>query len=129
MHIDHIAIWSRDIERLRLFYETYFHAESGSRYENPRKQFSSYFLTFSNGARLELMQTTGIGERNAPQLYPVAGWAHLAFSLGSKQAVDELTRRLEADGYRIAGAPRTTGDGYYESVALDPDGNRIELIG
>jgi len=124
MRIEHIALWTRDIERLRAFYERYFRATAGARYENPRKQFQSYFLSFAQGARIELMQSPHVGGDEQEQRL---GYAHLALSLGSEAAVDALTARLRGDGYAVLDGPRRTGDGYYESVVLDPDGNRIEL--
>ncbi len=127
MYIEHIAIWTHDLERLRQFYETYFEAQSNAKYVNPRKQFESYFLTFANGARLELMQMPTVPPSKNDREQQFTGYIHLAFSVGSREAVDALTARLRDDGYRILDGPRTTGDGYYESVALDPDGNRIEL--
>ena len=126
MRIEHLALWSRDIERLRQFYERYFDAESNSKYTNRNSQFQSYFLAFSSGARLELMQRPGVVSSSAPGEESL-GYAHLAISVGSKEAVANLTRRLEADGYERLSGPRTTGDGYYESVILDPEGNRIEI--
>lgn len=125
MRIEHIAIWVKDLEAMRAFYTQYFGAEAGPMYHNPRKQFHSYFLSFSSGARLELMHRPDIspaspsGER--------LGITHLAMSVGSKEQVDALTRQLHAAGFRVVGVPRTTGDGYYESVVLDPEGNRIEI--
>jgi len=125
MRIEHVAIWTRDLERLREFYESYFGATAGSRYENPRKQFLSYFLTFDGGARLELMQSPTVAEGNMQELK--SGLAHVAVAIGSEQAVDVLTIKLREDGYAVLDGPRRTGDGYYESVVLDPDGNRIEI--
>lgn len=124
MRIEHIALWTHDLERSREFYTTYFDATANEKYTNTRKQFQSYFLTFASGARLELMQRPDIGP---PVSQEISGWAHIAISLESEAAVNALTERLRADGYTIAGEPRTTGDGYYESVILDPDGNRVEL--
>lgn len=126
MKIEHIALWSTDIDRLRHFYKAYFGAEAGPRYSNPKTHFQSYFLTFAGGPRLELMQRPDVltaAETDAEAL----GYAHLAISVGSEEAVDLLTRKLRDDGYRRLSGPRRTGDGYYESVVLDPDGNRIEI--
>ena len=113
MHIEHVALWVTDIEKIKNFYCTYFQAVPSEKYINNQKRFSSYFLSFGNGARIEIM--------NKPALTPAAavpsyGWAHLAVSAGSKENVDKLTERLRNDGYIIIGNPRTTGDGYYESV-------------
>ncbi len=127
MRIEHVAIWTHDLERLRQFYETYFGGTANAKYVNPRKQFESYFLTFADGARLELMQMPSVPQSKNDVEQQFTGYIHLAFSIGSREAVDALTDRLRTDGYRILDGPRTTGDGYYESVVLDPDSNRIEI--
>lgn len=125
MHIEHIAIWTHDLERLRQFYETYFGAQAGANYVNASKGFASYFLTFpGGGARLELMTKEGLGDAAA---IPSAGYAHFALSTGSVTAVNDLTARLRTQGIPVVDGPRWTGDGYYESVILDPDGNRVEI--
>jgi lactoylglutathione lyase len=126
MRIEHVAIWTRDLARLKAFYETYFGASAGARYENPRKRFESYFLSFGTGARLELMCRPDLGQAPAAEVPPV-GYAHLALSVGSREAVDAMAERLRRDGHPVVDGPRQTGDGYYECVALDPDGNRIEV--
>lgn len=125
MHIEHIAIWTCQLEIQKSFYEIYFFAHAGTKYTNPKTHFESYFLTFTTGARLELMQTPDIN--TAQSTTRMVGYAHLSFSVGSKEQVDRLTKWLEADGYRIVGQPRITGDGYYESIILDPDGNQVEI--
>ena len=127
MRIEHIAIWTHHLERLRQFYVTYFDGQANAKYVNPRKQFESYFLTFADGARLELMQMPAVPPSKNDVEQQFTGYIHLAFSAGSREAVDALTERLERDGYRLLDGPRTTGDGYYESSVLDPDGNRIEI--
>jgi lactoylglutathione lyase len=127
MKIEHIAVWSRDIERLKAFYEKYFNAASSSKYINPNKSYSSYFMTISSGARLELMQMPSIPESLDSKEMQFTGYIHIAISTGSRERVDQLTARLKADGYKIMDGPRHTGDRYYESVVLDPDGNRIEI--
>ncbi len=127
MRIEHIAIWTHNLEQLRQFYETYFGGTSNAKYINPRKQFESYFLTFADGARLELMQMPAVPMSKNDVEQQFTGYVHIAFSTGSHEAVDALTERLVRDGYRLLDGPRTTGDGYYESVVLDPDGNRIEI--
>ena len=127
MNIEHVALWTADIEQLKTFYERYFFATSNNKYTNSQKGFSSYFLSFDSGARLEIMQQEGISSRPGDETKQRLGYAHLAMALGSRGSVDVLTKKLKADGYRILDGPRTTGDGYYESVVLDPAGNRIEL--
>lgn len=125
MHLHHIAVWTQRLEELRDFYVRYFDGRSGGKYVNPAKGFESYFVSFGDGCRLELMRRTDIHERRtAPQI----GLCHMAFACGSRDEVVALTERLRADGYRIAGEPRTTGDGCFESVAEDPDGNKVELV-
>jgi lactoylglutathione lyase len=127
MKIEHIAIWVSDLEKVRSFYELYFNATSGEKYINLIKNFESYFLTFQGGSRLELMQMPGI-PKSANDVYKqFTGLIHFAISTGNKESVDRLTEQLRSDGYEIADEPRITGDGYYESVVLDPEGNRIEI--
>lgn len=127
MQIEHVAIWTKDLERLKTFYETYFLAYSGNKYVNHSKQFESYFLEFASGARLELMSMPQVPETKNDAAKQFTGIIHIAFSTGSDDQVDLLTRRLDQDGYIVVDGPRRTGDGYYESVVLDPDGNRIEI--
>lgn len=127
MHIEHIAIWTHHLETLKDFYVTYFEARAGEKYINPQKQYESYFLTFSNGARMELMFKPEIPPSCNVIEEQFTGYIHLAFATGSDEMVDVLTARLRRDGYRVIGEPRRTGDGYYESVVLDPDGNRVEI--
>jgi len=125
MRIEHVAIWTRDLERLKSFYETYFEVTAGAKYASTKRPFESYFLSFASGARLELMRLPDLAD--ADRSRGTIGLAHLALSTGSRETVNALSRRLRADGYTIVDGPRVTGDGYYESVVLDPDGNRIEL--
>lgn len=124
MRIDHVALWVKDLEKMVFFYTKHFGATAGNRYTNKEKGFQSYFLTFESGARLELMSRTDVTEKHDEQ---VLGWAHIAISLGSKEKVDQLTDELCRKGYCHMDGPRTTGDGYYESVVLDPEGNHLEL--
>lgn len=124
MKIEHLAIWVNKLEDTRLFYETYFNATSSDRYHNPVKQFTSYFLSFETGCRLELMHQTAMPDNGNQQ---AIGLAHFAVSVGHKESVDALTNKLRRAGYNVVGEPRTTGDGYYESVVLDPEGNHIEI--
>lgn len=128
MKIEHIAIWVKDLEKTKAFYEKYFGAVSNEKYYNPTKKFESYFLSFENGSRLEIMRKPDIQENNSSYDAQQFGIVHLAFSTGSKEKVDELTETLRKDGYKIAGEPRTSGDGYYESVILDPENNIVEII-
>ncbi|WP_405384704.1 VOC family protein [Maribacter sp. LLG6340-A2] len=125
MRIEHIAIWVTNLEEMRKFYVTYFNAVAGEKYHNPTKEFTSYFLSFAEGARLEIMHTPSINKSNYTKEH--TGLIHFAMSTGSKAQVDLLTEKLRVDGFTIAGEPRTTGDGYYESVVLDPEGNQIEI--
>lgn len=128
MHIEHIAIWTKNLEKLRTFYETYFQANANQKYFNAKNQFESYFLTFKdNPARLELMQMPDIPSSKDESVRQFTGFIHIAFSLGSENQVDALTDKLRKDGFRVLDGPRRTGDGYYESCVLDPDGNRIEI--
>ena len=126
MKIEHIAIWTRDLEKMRAFYVEFFELRSNEKYHNPKKGFSSYFLSFESGARLELMHRPDITAviENADQKL---GLTHFAISVGSKERVDSLTERIRESGYKVIGEPRTTGDGYYESVISDPEGNWIEI--
>ncbi len=124
MELDHIAIWTNDLEKVKYFYLKYFTCKASKKYENAGKQFSSYFLTFPNGIRIELMHRMDITRRENRD---GIGLTHLAINMGTAEKVDSLTARLKKDGYSIEGRPRVTGDGYYESVVLDPENNRIEL--
>ena len=124
MLIHHIAIWTTDLERLKAFYVKYFQCKVSNLYVNNAKQFSSYFLSFQDGARIEIMHKPGI---KGMQVEERVGFAHLAITVGDKEAVDALTCKMEEDGVKVESQPRTTGDGFYESVILDPDNNKIEL--
>jgi lactoylglutathione lyase len=128
MKLDHVAIWATDLERMRGFYEKYFEARSNRKYENERKRFTSYFLTLPGGGRLELMHRPDIArgsESGSSQEFH--GYAHVGVEVGSRAAVDALTARLQADGFALLDGPRQTGDGYYESMVADPEGNRIVI--
>ncbi|MBU4318829.1 MAG: VOC family protein [Proteobacteria bacterium] len=127
MKIEHIAIWARDIEKLKTFYETCFGATSSTKYTNKNKGFSSYFLNFDSGARLEIMQMPSVTGKNTDSNRHTMGLAHFAVSVGSVEAVDKLTATLAQEGVPVIDGPRKTGDGYYESVVLDPEKNRIEI--
>jgi lactoylglutathione lyase len=114
-----------DLERMREFYVTSFGGRSGAQYHNPRTGLRSYFIAFGEGCRIELMEGPGVAFRPEGS---ITGYAHLALSLGSREAVDEAVLALGKRGVRITSGPRTTGDGYYEAVILDPEGNPIELV-
>lgn len=125
--IEHVALWTEDIDRLARFYVQYLGATASPKYANPAKGFESCFLTFRGGPRLELMRTSVLSPLEYESGAQRMGLTHLAFSLGSESRVDELTATLREAGFGVEQGPRRTGDGYYESVILDPDGNRLEL--
>ena len=127
MRIDHVALWCKDLEAMKVFYETYFKARSNEKYTNHTKGFSSYFLHFDSGARLEIMAMASIPDSADSPYEQFTGYIHLAVSVGSEAQVDTLTNRLRKDGYEVLDGPRRTGDGCYESVVLDPEKNRIEI--
>jgi lactoylglutathione lyase len=127
MKIAHIAIWVKDIEMMRAFYELHFSAVAGRKYVNSAKQFESYFLELESGCRIELMHKPSIKTESSSSTEEQSGFAHIAFSVGSKEQVAALTESMRAAGCPIVDGPRTTGDGYFESVVLDPEGNRIEI--
>lgn len=124
MKIEHFALYVSDLEKMKDFYVKYFQAEAGALYHNKNTGLKTYFLYFEEGARLEIMYKPGLKPNN---LNEGLGYTHLAFSAGSKEAVDSLTKRLKQDGFKIISGPRTTGDGYYESLAADPENNLIEI--
>ena len=125
MKIEHIALYVNDLEAARDFFVIYLDGKSNDGYHNPRTGFRSYFIRFDDGARLELMNKPEMEDMEKP--LNRTGYAHIAFSVGSKEKVDELTIRLEAAGYEVSSGPRTTGDGYYESCIVAVEGNQIEL--
>ncbi|HEY2466114.1 MAG TPA: VOC family protein [Steroidobacteraceae bacterium] len=127
MRVEHVAFWTQELERLVHFYEKYFDASAGSQYINPTKGFESRFLSFAGGARIEVMRSSTLNPLKPEPGAQRMGLAHLAISVGSMERVEELTGRLRKDGFEIVDGPRHTGDGYFESVVLDPDGNRIEI--
>lgn len=124
MKIEHASILYRDLDKAKRFFEDYFGASAGKLYRNEQTGFSSYFLTFEDGCRLEIMNRP---DAEASKEKNVLGFSHIAFSVGSKEAVDMLTERLRNDGFSVIGEPRVTGDGYYESVIADTEGNTIEI--
>lgn len=129
MKIEHIALWTKDLERLKDFYVEFFGGKPNKKYVNPKTGFESYFIAFDAGARLEIMRKAGIPENRNDVDEQYTGYIHLAIATESRARVDELTERLRARGYRVVSAARETGDGYYESCVLDPDGNRVEITG
>ena len=125
MKISHIAVWVKDLEGIKNFYVKYFNCKCNDKYINEKKCFESYFLTFEDNCRLEIMKRKDIKNRNTND--EIYGFAHIAISVGSKEKVDSITKTLEDDGFIIESYPRTTGDGYYESVVLDNENNKIEI--
>ncbi|MGX7204114.1 VOC family protein [Enterococcus pingfangensis] len=123
MRIEHIALWTRDIEKMKVFYEKYFNAKSTELYINPKTKFCSYFLSFESGSRLELTNKPFLSDRSVGTV----GYTHLAMSVGTKADVDTFIETILSDGYPLLNGPRTTGDGYYEAVIQDPEGNLIEI--
>lgn len=127
MKIEHVAIWTKDIEKLREFYVKYFDGIAGEKYINTKKFFESYFIKFDSGARLELMQMPTIPSNLNDTSNQYIGLIHIAISVGSMEKVNSITDTLRKAGYKVVSEPRYTGDGYYESCILDPDENRIEI--
>ena len=125
MKIEHIAMYVNNLIEAKEFFEKYFGAKSNEGYHNKSTDFKSYFLTFDDGARLEIMNKPVMN--NPEKALVQTGFIHIAFSVGSKEKVDELTERLKRDGYDIISGPRTTGDGYYESCIIGIEGNQIEI--
>lgn len=125
MKINHIALYVNDLEKTRDFFQKYFCAVSNEKYHNQRTGFESYFLSFSDGCRLEIMTKPDLTD--SEDFLNRFGYAHIAFSVGSKETVEQLTLRLKEDGYPVVSGPRTTGDGYYESVILATEGNLVEI--
>ena len=125
MKIEHIAMYVTDPERTKEFFEKYFGARSNNGYHNPTTDFRSYFLSFDDGARIEIMNKPGMDD--ASKNLVRTGYIHIAFSVGSKERVNELTAQMKQDGYEVISGPRTTGDGYYESCIIGVEGNQIEI--
>lgn len=126
MIIEHVAVWTKDLEETKEFFMEFFNGKAGEKYVNSKTGFHSYFITFDGGARLEIMQIPGVSKENNKdeQFY---GYSHIAFSVGSREKVEELTERLRRRNFKITREPSQTGDGYYESCILDLDNNRIEI--
>ncbi|MBQ9007721.1 MAG: VOC family protein [Clostridia bacterium] len=125
MKIEHVALYVCDLERARDFFVTFFGGTSNSGYHNRKTGFRSYFICFDDGCRLEIMNKPEVNPPEKTVLH--TGYAHIAFSVGSREKVDSLTERLKNAGYKITSGPRTTGDGYYESCIVDIEGNQIEI--
>jgi lactoylglutathione lyase len=125
--IHHVALWAADIDRICAFYQRTFGAQVGPLYENRAKGFRSRFVTFGAGAGLEIMSSSALSPASKEPGTQGMGYAHIAISLGSEAAVAEVTNRLRIQGVAVVDGPRRTGDGYYESVVLDPEGNRVEI--
>lgn len=125
MRIEHIAMYVNNLEGSKNFFEKYFGAVSGNGYHNNNTGFRSYFLSFQDGARLEIMNKPNMMDEE--KRIDRTGFAHIAFSVGSKEKMDELTQKLREDGFAVISGPRTTGDGYYESCVVDIEGNQIEI--
>lgn len=129
MKLEHIAIWTDNIELLRNYYVSFFDGQSNEMYINPKTQFHSYFISFESGARLEIMSMPNIPDNTNDTINAQhKGIIHIAFSVDTKQEVDAKAALLQANGFDILNGPRVTGDGYYEFVTLDPDKNRLEVI-
>jgi lactoylglutathione lyase len=126
IEIEHIALWTNDLERLRSFYISFFEANSGPKYRNEKKEFESYFLSFANSTRIEIMSIPQLSSPVENQI--IVGISHFAFRVSSRENVELLTQKIKDAGYPVLSEPRITGDGYYESVILDPDNNRIEIV-
>mgnify|MGYP001544620035 CR=1 FL=1 len=124
MKIDHVALWVKNLEKMKTFYVDWFGGKASEKYNNPDKNFSSYFISFSSGSRLELMHHPDIVDQPDREMI---GLTHFSVSVGSKDLVDQMTHKIAGNGYVIASAPRKTGDGYYEGVIIEPEGNRIEI--
>jgi lactoylglutathione lyase len=125
MEIDHVAMFVRDLEGTKDFFEKYFSAKSNKLYHNPRTGLSTYILSFDGHARLELMNRPDMTDAGTEEIRN--GYIHLSFNLGGRDEVDKLTDRLKEDGFRVLSGPRVTGDGYYESCIEGPEGNLLEL--
>ena len=119
MHINHVAILVKDLEKMKDFYEEFFEVEVSELYHNKKTQFQSYFLSFKSGARIELTHKPFISSRNFDDM----GYTHLAISVGTSEDVDKFAEKFVSAKYPLLSGPRTTGDGYYEAVVQDPEGN------
>ena len=125
MKIEHVALYVNDLEAARVFFVTWLNGRSNDGYHNKTTDFRSYFITFDDGSRLEIMTKPSLADLNKP--LNRTGYVHIAFSVGNKEKVDELTEKLRSAGYEVVSDPRTTGDGYYESCVVAIEGNQIEI--
>ena len=125
MRIEHIAMYVNELEKTKEFFVKYFNETPNEGYHNKTSDFRSYFLSFDDGARLEIMNKPKI--EDVEKTLTRTGYIHVAFSLGSREAVDKLTAQMKNDGYEVISGPRTTGDGYYESCIIGIEGNQIEI--
>lgn len=125
MRIEHTALYVSDLEAARDFFVTHLEGRANGGYHNPKTGFRSYFISFAGGARLELMTKPELDDMDKP--LNRTGYAHIAFSAGSREKVDELTEKLRAAGYEVISGPRITGDGNYESCIIALEGNQIEI--
>ncbi|MBE5981811.1 MAG: glyoxalase [Paenibacillaceae bacterium] len=125
MKIEHVAMYVNDLERTKKFFTNYFNGKANDGYHNPKTGFHSYFLTFEDGCRLEIMNKPVM--EDPQKTLTRTGFIHIAFQAGTKENVDSLTLQLKQDGYEVISGPRTTGDGYYESCIIDLEGNQIEI--
>ena len=125
MKIEHVALYVNDLEAARIFFVTWLNGRSNDGYHNKTTDFRSYFITFDDGSRLEIMTKPSLADLNKP--LNRTGYVHIAFSVGNKEKVDELTEKLRSAGYEVVSDPRTTGDGYYESCVVAIEGNQIEI--
>ncbi len=125
MKIEHVALYVNDLEKSRDFFVKYLAGKSNDVYHNVKTGFRSYFITFDDGARLEIMNKPEMTD--LPKDLARTGYVHIAFSVGSKEKVDTLTAQLKADGYEVISGPRTTGDGYYESCVVAIEDNQVEI--
>lgn len=126
MELEHIAVYVNNLEAMKDFYVQHFQATPNQKYHNPRTGLETYFLSFAGGARLEIMRRPDVTGKSAGEHTP--GYTHISFKVGSPEKVVELTQQLQQVGCPLLNGPRTTGDGYYESVLTDPEGNMIELV-
>ena len=125
MRINHLALWVNNLENMKDYYVKFFEGKVGEKYINEKKGFSSYFINFDSGAKLEIMSKKDVSLKESEEY--TKGYAHIAISVGSKEKVDTLTEEIRYAGYKVTSETRVTGDGYYESCVVDPEGNLIEI--